>query len=139
MEGWELEEDRCRSSVFCGRKGRALVGECLRQCFWKCEYTSAPACGEHVGGPVSATASGRIEVSAPRELHGREPVEDHHGGAAVGAVPGGRSFRMGAGWRAIVGQQLPAEREAARAESICKKTKIPDSDEPFRQHMQEKA
>src|SRR5215469_1766632 len=44
MEGWELEEDRCRSSVFCGRKGRAVVGECLRQCFWKCEYTSALAC-----------------------------------------------------------------------------------------------
>ena len=46
---------------------------------------------------------------------------------------------MGAGWRAIASQQFSAERETARARSICEKPKIPDSDESLGQHMQEEA
>ena len=52
-------------------------------------HTKAPACGEHVDGPLLFAASGGIEVSAPREVHSSKSVDDKHRSAAVGAVPGG--------------------------------------------------
>jgi len=86
----------------------------------------------HVDGPLLFAASGGIEVTAPRKFHSSESVDDKHRGAAIGAVPVGVSLR-GSGWRrAIARQQLLAEREAVRAESVRGETKIPDSDEPFR-------
>lgn len=84
-------------------------------------------------------ALGRVEVGAQRELPSGESVDDNHRGAAVGAVPGGGSIRGCGGWRAIARQQLLAEREAMRPESIGEEAKIPDSDEALRQHMQEEA
>ena len=98
----------------------------------KGRHTNAPACGTHVGGPQLFAASGGIEVKAPREFHGGESVSDNHWGAAVGAVPVGGSLRGSDGRRAIVRQQLLAEREAAGAESVREETKIPDSHESLR-------
>lgn len=105
----------------------------------KGRHTNAPACGKHVGGPLLSAASGGIEVSAPREFHSGESVDDNHRSTAVGAVPSGGSFRGSIGRRPIARQQLPAEREGMRPESIREKTKIPDSHESLRQHVQEEA
>ena len=66
-------------------------------------------------------------------------MDDKHRGAAVGAVPVGGSLRGSGERRAIARQQLVAEQEAMRAESIREKTKIADSHEAFWQHVQEEA
>ena len=102
-------------------------------------HTNPLACGLHVDGPLLSAASGGIEVRAPREFHSGESVNDNHRSAAVGAVPVGGSLRGSGGRRAIARQQLLAEREATRAESIREETEIPDSHEAFWQHVQEEA
>jgi len=57
----------------------------------------------------------------------------------LGQCQVGGSFRGCGGWRAIAGQQLLAEQEAMRPESIGEEAKIPDSHEALRQHVQEEA
>ena len=91
-------------------------------------HRNALACVEHVDAPQVVAASGGIEVDASRELHSGEPLQDNHGGSAVGAVPVRGSFRGGGGRRAVAGQQLLAEWEALGAESIRQETEVSDSD-----------
>jgi len=105
----------------------------------KGRHTNPLACGQHVGGRLLLPTSGSIEVSALRKFHGGESVDDNHRSTAVWAVPSGGSFRGSIGQRAIARQQLLAEREGMRPESIREKTKIPDSHESLRQHVQEEA
>ena len=93
----------------------------------------------HVDGPLLSAASGGIEVSAPREFHGGESVDDKHRGTAVRAVPVRGRLRGSGGRRAIFRQQLLTEREAERAESVREETKILDSHKALGQHVQEES
>src|SRR5215468_3252812 len=97
------------------------------------------ACGAHVLEPGWIAVSGRIEGSASRYFCGGKSLDDHHRGAAEGAMPVRGAIRRAwpeAGlWRRIITQQLLAERQAFGAEAIGQKSEVPDSDEAFGQHM----
>src|SRR5437899_909929 len=85
-------------------------------------------------------ASGRIEVSAPRQFDCGESLDHHHRRAAVWTMPGRGDFRgalQRRRRRRFARQQLLAEREAFGAEAIRQKAEVPYSDEALRQHMQE--
>jgi hypothetical protein len=89
MSGWGRRRlSRLLRGCSKRRCGRLLEGDSVND-----RHTNPLACGKHVGGPLLFAASGGIEVRAPREFHGGEPVNDKHRGAAVGAVPVGGSLR----------------------------------------------
>ena len=114
---------------------------CLKVDSVKGRHTNAPARGTHVGGPLMFAASGRIEVKAPREFHSGESVNDNHRGAAVGAVPVGVSLR-GSPARRRRRSLASSCRQSGRqcgSESVGEKTKMADSHESLRQHVQEEA
>jgi hypothetical protein len=53
------------------------------------EHTCGMACSEHVARPLLVASLRRIEVTAPREFRGGEPLRYDHRCAALWAVPGG--------------------------------------------------
>ena len=136
-----LDSQRAIHGNLVGKGSPNRACRCLKSRGTESKQTNPPACGEHTGGPLLIARLRRIEVTAPREFRGGQSLNHYHRGAAVWATPARWEIRwlIDTRQRRIAAQQPPAKRKATGAPSICQESEMPDSNESFRQHVQEEA